>query len=346
MKTPAETRTVPELQPVVDAVAAVGRLRSQLAKAIVGQERVVDLALTALLCEGHVLFEGVPGLGKTLLVRSLAQTLSLTFSRVQFTPDLMPADVVGSTVIVQDGSQNYGLKFEPGPVFAHLVLADEINRASPKTQSALLEAMQERAVTIRGQRHDLPRPFQVLATQNPLEMEGTYPLPEAQVDRFFFKVLVGHPSLEDLMAIVERTSGTEVPVLEPCLDAVRLKLLQKAVRDVEVPSSVTEFAARIVLATQPENEGAPEEVRRWVRYGSGPRGAQTLILAAKARALLDGRFFAGFDDVEALVEPSLGHRLALNFDGQSQGVAVRTLLASVVAAVRKTKDWPAVLRKA
>jgi MoxR-like ATPase len=205
--------------------------------------------------------------------------------------------------------------------------------------------MQERAVTVRGQRTELPRPFQVLATQNPLEMEGTYPLPEAQVDRFFFKVMVGHPGLEDLIAIVDRTSGGEVPVLEACLDAPRLKLLQKAVRDVVAPAPVTEFAARVVLATQPGDAGAPDEVRRWVRYGSGPRGAQTLVLAAKARALQDGRFFAGIEDLEALVEPALGHRLALNFDGQSQGIAVGTILAAVVASVRKVQGWPAVLRK-
>lgn len=330
-----------EIRAAIDGLEAV---RRQLARAIVGQEAVVDLTLVALLCEGHVLFEGVPGLGKTLLVRSLAQTLALSTSRIQFTPDLMPADVIGSTVIVQDGAQNYGLKFEPGPVFAHLVLADEINRASPKTQSALLEAMQERAVTVRGLRNELPRPFQVLATQNPLEMEGTYPLPEAQVDRFFFKVMVRHPDLDQLVAIVDRTSSGAEVTLEACLDGDRLRALQKAVREVVAPATVTEFAARLVLATQPDHESAPEPVRRWVRYGSGPRGAQTLVLAAKARALMSGRFHVALEDVESLVEPSLGHRIALNFDGQSEGVTPAQVLKQVVEAVKKAKPWPAVLR--
>jgi len=330
-----------EIQTGIQGLEAV---RRQLARAIVGQEAVVDLTLIALLCEGHVLFEGVPGLGKTLLVRSLARTLSLSTSRLQFTPDLMPADVIGSTVIVQDTTQNYGLKFEPGPVFAHLVLADEINRASPKTQSALLEAMQEHAVTVRGQRHELPRPFQVLATQNPLEMEGTYPLPEAQIDRFFFKVLVKHPDLDQLVAIVERTAAGEEAELEACLDGDRLRALQKAVRAVVAPSTVTEFASRLVLATQPDREDAPDAVKRWVRYGSGPRGAQTLVMAAKARALMAGRFHAGIEDLEALVEPALGHRIALNFDGQSEGITPALILSHVVEAVKKAKPWPAVLR--
>jgi len=326
------------------AIQAMTEVRAQLARIIVGQTEVIDLTLIALLCEGHVLFEGVPGLGKTLLVRSLSQALDLSFSRIQFTPDLMPADVLGSTVIVQDAGQNYGLRFEPGPVFAHLVLADEINRASPKTQSALLEAMQERAVTVRGQRSDLPRPFQVLATQNPLEMEGTYPLPEAQIDRFLFKILVHHPGLEDLMAIVERTSGGGEAALEPKMDAAGLLALQQTVRLVAAPAPVVEFAARLVMATQPEQEGAPAEVRRWVRYGSGPRGAQALVLAAKARALLDGRFQVGVEDIESLVGPALGHRIALNFDGQSEGVTPAVVLSYAVAAVKKAKAWPSVLR--
>jgi len=333
--------TEEEIQTGIQGLEAV---RRQLARAIVGQEEVVDLTLIALLCEGHVLFEGVPGLGKTLLVRSLARTLALTTSRIQFTPDLMPADVIGSTVIVQDGTQNYGLKFERGPVFAHLVLADEINRASPKTQSALLEAMQERAVTVRGLRNELPRPFQVLATQNPLEMEGTYPLPEAQIDRFFFKVMVRHPDLDQLVAIVNRTAGGEEADLEACLDGDKLRTLQKAVRAVVASAPVTEFAARLVLATHPDGEGASDAVKRWVRYGSGPRGAQTLVLAGKARALMAGRYHVGIEDLEALVEPALGHRIALNFDGQSEGITPAAVLGHVVEAVRKAKPWPAVLR--
>ena len=329
---------------VHEATERMEEVRRQLALTIVGQAEVVDLTLIALLCEGHVLFEGVPGLGKTLLVRSLAKTLDLAFSRIQFTPDLMPADVVGAAVLMQDAEKNYGLRFEPGPVFANLVLADEINRASPKTQSALLEAMQERAVTVRGQRSPLPRPFLVLATQNPLEMEGTYPLPEAQVDRFFFKVLVKQPSLQELVAIVDRTSGAEEQALSAILDAARIQELQAAVRRVICPAFATEFAARLVLATQPEQPDAPPAVKRWVRYGSGPRGAQALVLAAKARALLRGRFHVSFEDLTALVVPALGHRLALNFDGQSEGATVSSVLELVVESVVRLKDWPAVIR--
>ena len=323
----------------------VGHLTAAIAKVIIGQEDVVNKLIISILCNGHSLLVGVPGLAKTLLVKTVSDALFLSFKRIQFTPDLMPADVLGSTVIVQEAGQNYGLRFEPGPVFANLVLADEINRASPKTQSALLEAMQERAVTIRGQRSELPRPFQVLATQNPLEMEGTYPLPEAQIDRFFFKILVRHPNLEDLTAIVDRTASGVEPDLTPQMDATRLKLLQQAVRSVATPGPVSEFASRLVLATQPDHESAPAEVKRWVLYGSGPRGAQALVLAAKARALLDGRFHVGLEDLEALIEPAMGHRIALNFDGQSSGITPAVVLGHALAAVRKVRDWPPVLRK-
>jgi MoxR-like ATPase len=326
------------------ALEGLSAVRSQLASVIVGQESVIELTLTALLSEGHVLFEGVPGLGKTLLARSLAKTLTLSSSRIQFTPDLMPADVIGSTVIEQQPGGNYHLKFEQGPVFAHVVLADEINRASPKTQSALLEAMQERTVTVRGQRFELPRPFLVLATQNPLEMEGTYPLPEAQIDRFLFKVNVEQPELEHLMAIVDRTTGANQPDAQPCLDGDTLRVLQNAATHVVVPKPLVEFASRIVLATQPERGDAPEAVKRWVRYGSGPRGAQALVVAAKARALLDGRFHASAEDIEALVVPCLAHRVALNFDGRSDGASASELLPQVVEAVKKAHTWPAVLQ--
>jgi MoxR-like ATPase len=223
-------------------------------------------------------------------------------------------------------------------------LADEINRASPKTQSALLEAMQERTVTVRGQRFELPRPFLVLATQNPLEMEGTYPLPEAQIDRFLFKITVRQPELDHLVAIVDRTTGAEQPEAQPCLDGDTLRALQQAAARVVAPPPVVEFASRLVLATQPERAEAPEAVKRWVRYGSGPRGAQALVVAAKARALLDGRFHAGLEDVEALVVPALGHRLALNFDGRSEGTTAPDILAEAVESVRRVKAWPAVLQ--
>jgi MoxR-like ATPase len=329
---------------IAGLVETMDEARKQVAKVIVGQDEVIDFAMIALLCEGHVLFEGVPGLGKTLLVRTLAEALDISFARIQFTPDLMPADVIGTTMISQSKDEAFDLKFEPGPVFANLVLADEINRASPKTQSALLEAMQERSVTVRGKRHLLPRPFQVLATQNPLEMEGTYPLPEAQIDRFFFKILVRHPDVDELVRIVDRTVGADVPSASPVMKGEDLLAIQKAVREVVVPPHLVQFAARLVLATQPERVEANPDVRRLVRFGAGPRGAQTLILAAKARALLGGRLNASMDDVMACVTPSLRHRIALNFDGQSEGVKIDSLLNDVVAAVARDSGGHEVLK--
>jgi MoxR-like ATPase len=322
---------------IAAGIDSLHRVRESIARVIVGQDEVIDLTLIALLCEGHVLFEGVPGLGKTMLVRTLADTLDLAFSRIQFTPDLMPADVIGTAMIERTELEGFNLRFENGPIFANLVLADEINRASPKTQSALLEAMQERTVTVRGKRHELPRPFLVLATQNPLEMEGTYPLPEAQIDRFFFKIPVLQPSLEELVEIVGRTSGPEVPVAERVMGPEELGLLQGAVRDVVSPPHVTEFAARLVLATQPERAESSLAIRRFVRYGSGPRGAQALVLAAKARALTRGRFNASTEDLEACLSPALRHRIALNFDGQSEGIRVDDLLSDILATAAEPR---------
>lgn len=321
-------------------VESLRQVRAQIAEAIVGQEGVVELTLIALLCEGHVLLEGVPGLGKTLLVKTLADTLNLKFSRVQFTPDLMPADVIGTSMVIQDQSKNFHLQFEPGPVFANLVLGDEINRASPKTQSALLEAMQERSVTVRGESHQLPRPFLVLATQNPLEMEGTYPLPEAQVDRFFFKVLVKQPSESELETIIERTVGVNNPVIESILGAAELKAMQLAVREVVVPPHVTNYTARLVLATQPDRDSVLPRIKQYVKYGAGPRGAQSLVLAAKARALMLGRFNVCLEDVQKLIQPALRHRIALNFDGHSEGIVIDDLLNEIISGLPTDKTRP------
>jgi len=303
-------------------------------KRIVGQDEAIDLSLIALLCEGHVLFEGVPGIGKTLIVRTLADSLMLRFSRIQFTPDLMPSDVVGSTMIAQGEGADLGLRFEPGPVFANLVLADEINRASPKTQSALLQAMQERVVTVRGRSYPLPRPFLVLATQNPLEMEGTYPLPEAQVDRFLFKVIVGHPGQDELVRILERTSGPEEARAAPVMREADVLALQRATREVVAAPALLQTAARIAIGTQPERPDSPQRVRRYARYGAGPRGAQSLVLAAKARALLAGRLNATMADIESLLMPCLRHRIALNFEAQGEGILVEDLIADSAEAAR------------
>jgi len=315
--------------PIGACVDGMRKAREQIARVIVGQDEVVDLALVALLCEGHVLFEGVPGLGKTLLVRTLADTLMMAFSRVQFTPDLMPADIVGATMISEGDGAGIGLRFEPGPIFANVLLADEINRASPKTQSALLQGMQERSVTVRGRSYPLPRPFLVLATQNPLEMEGTYPLPEAQIDRFLFKVQIGHPDRAELVRILERTVGGEEAVAEPVMRREDVAALQRAVREIVAPPRLLDLASRIVLGTRPDRPESTDRVRRYVRYGSGPRGAQAMILAAKARALMDGRFNATSEDLSSCMIPSLRHRIALGFEGQSEGVAVEDLLAEV-----------------
>ena len=329
---------------VEESVKKLKTLREEIHRVIVGQDEALDLIQVALLCEGHVLLEGVPGLGKTLIVRTLADSLSLSYSRIQFTPDLMPADILGNSIAFQDEEGGFSLRFEKGPIFAHLVLADEINRASPKTQSALLEAMQEQAVTVRGERRVLPRPFQVLATQNPLEMEGTYPLPEAQVDRFLFKIIIDHPSESELLTIMERTLGAETPSCQTALSVEELRVLQKAVREVVVPPQVSSFAVRLVLSTQPGQEFAPQQVKEFIRYGAGPRGAQALILGGKARALTQGRFNVSVEDIKELALPALRHRLALNFDGLSEGIEIDTLIGDLAKEVPVDKDQPAALR--
>src|SRR6266567_357574 len=308
-------------------------LRAEVGKVIVGHGAIVEGVLTCVLAGGHGLLEGVPGLGKTLLVRTLAQSLDLPFARIQFTPDLMPADIIGTNIVMEDANRGRFFQFQPGPVFANIVLADEINRATPKTQSALLEAMQEHAVTVAGVQHRLIEPFFVLATQNPIEMEGTYPLPEAQLDRFLYKLLVSTPSLEELSAIVDRTTGAETPTVRAVLTAAEVLEMQRLAREVPIAGHVKEFALKIMLATHPESERAPETTNRFVRYGSSPRGAQAIILAAKIRALLQGRFNVAFEDVQHVALPALRHRLILNFEGQAEGITTDEIVREIVARV-------------
>src|SRR5581483_11298636 len=299
-------------------------LEAQVQKQVIGQREVIRDVLVALFAGGHVLLEGVPGIGKTLLVRTLAEALDASFARVQFTPDLMPADVLGTRVVVEDEKTGKrAFVFEPGPIFAHVVLADEINRATPKTQSALLEAMQEHAVTTAGERRKLPEPFFVLATQNPIEMEGTYPLPEAQLDRFLAKVLVASPERADLEAIARATTGPRPPAVERVATAAQVTDAIALVREVPLAPHVEKHAVDLVLATQPARDTAPESVRRYVRYGASPRGLQALVLGAKVRALAAGRFAATVEDVRAQAKTALRHRLILSFDGEADGVSQR-----------------------
>ena len=306
-----------------------GKLKAGIGATIVGHDRVVEQMLICLFTGGHALIEGLPGLGKTRMVQSLCGCLGVGMARIQFTPDLMPADIIGSDVIA-DLESGRALRFQPGPVFGQVLLADEINRATPKTQSALLEAMQEHAVTVGGTRHPLPRPFFVLATQNPIEIDGTYPLPEAQIDRFMLKLSVGAPAAEEIAEIIDRTTGREEPAGAQVTDIDHVESLKLLVRDVLVPREVKEHVARLVLATHPETEGAPPSVRRFVRYGASPRGARALVLAGKVGALLDGRFNVSLQDVEAMVPPALRHRVILNFEAEAEGIATDTILDDVV----------------
>ncbi len=306
------------------------RVRAEIAKAIVGHAEVVDGLLMCLLCGGHALLEGVPGLGKTLLVKSLGAALHLNFSRIQFTPDLMPADIIGTRVVSQDEAGKRYFEFQKGPVFSHIVLADEINRATPRTQSALLEAMQEQTVTVGGIGYALPPPFLVLATQNPLDMEGVYPLPEAQLDRFFVKLQVHYPSFADLSEIVDRTTQRQEQQLQPVLHTARILEAQQLVREVPLASHVKSYAIRLVMATHPQPSTASERVQRYVRYGSSPRGVQSLVLAAKVRALFQGRFQVSFEDLRLVALPCLRHRLILNFEGEAEGIDPADLLHEIL----------------
>ena len=308
-------------------------LREEIGKVIVGQDAIVDGTLNALFANGHVLLEGVPGLGKTLLVRTLSQVLDLSFKRIQFTPDLMPADVLGTNMVHETDEGKRAFEFQHGPIFAHLVLADEINRATPKTQSAMLEAMQERSVTIGGEIRKLDLPFFVLATQNPIDQEGTYPLPEAQLDRFFYKLLVDYPTAEELSEIVTRTTeGTKVQVSKVVNGATLIEL-QQLVQQEPVASHVKDYAVRLILATHPNTETAQEITNQFLKFGSSPRGAQSLLLGAKVRALTEGRFNVSFDDVAEVALPALRHRLIVNFEAEAEGVTTDLVLQKIMAGV-------------
>ncbi len=305
-------------------------IEREVGKMIVGQADIVRQTLVTLLAGGNALLEGVPGLGKTMLVRTLAQVLDCKFSRIQFTPDLMPADIVGTNILVEDDAGHRRFQFEAGPVFANLVLADEINRATPKTQSAMLEVMQEHSVTVAKSTRKLDEPFFVLATQNPLEMEGTYPLPEAQLDRFFFKLNVEYPSVQELVTIADRTTGINVPQPHKIADGPTVVAMQQLARGVPIAPHVTEAAARLVRATQPQDPAAPELVKRFVNWGSSPRGMQALILAGKIIALLDDRYNVAVDDLRQAAPPALRHRLILNFEAQAESVTTDKIVAELV----------------
>jgi MoxR-like ATPase len=312
------------------------RVQAEIGKVIVGQPDIVQGVLTCLFVGGHVLLEGVPGLGKTLLVRTLAQVLELKFARVQFTPDLMPSDILGTNIITEHEGRRH-FSFQSGPIFAQILLADEINRATPKTQSALLEAMQEHSVTIAGTVHRLEEPFLVLATQNPIEQEGTYPLPEAQLDRFFFKLLVPFSTREDLNLILDRTTRNEWPRPEKVMDGAEVLRWQGLVREVLVAPPVQDYAIRLLLATHPQSEFAPAVTNRYIRCGASPRGVQAMTLASKVQALLAGRFNVSFEDIRKAYLPALRHRILLNFEAQAENIAADTILAQVVQDIPETE---------
>jgi MoxR-like ATPase len=310
-----------------------GALRSEIGKTIVGHDAIVDGTLIALLAGGHVLLEGVPGLGKTLLVRTLSEVLDLPFNRIQFTPDLMPADILGTNIVMETPGGRREFQFQKGPIFASLVLADEINRATPKTQSALLEAMQEHSVTAGGEIRRLGEPFFVMATQNPIDQEGTYPLPEAQLDRFFFKLLVGYPSGTELTEVLTRTTEGAKTQINKVLDRNRLLELMALVREVPVASHVKDYAVRLVMATHTRTENAAPIANQYLRFGSSPRGAQTLLLGGKVRALVQGRFNVSFDDIHAVAPAALRHRLILNFEAEAEGITTDHIITSILKEV-------------
>ncbi len=329
-----------QVQQAVSAFRAdFKRLRDEVGKMIVGHEDIVDGVLVSLFAGGHVLLEGVPGLGKTLLIRTLSQALSLEFSRIQFTPDLMPADIIGTNIINEDpqtGRRQF--EFQRGPLFAQMVLADEINRATPKTQSALLEAMQEQTVTSGGTHYTLKKPFFVMATQNPIEQEGTYPLPEAQLDRFFVKLIVGYSTRDELKTILDRTTSGYKPEVTPVMSGERIVELQQLVRRVVVAPHVQDFAIRLVLATHPQGQFATPRVNQYVRWGSSPRGAQALTLASKIYAMLEGRYNVSFDDVKKAAPAALRHRLLLNFEGEAEGLSTDRIIDDILENTKTTLE--------
>jgi MoxR-like ATPase len=323
----AESTMAPE-----DFIARARAIEQEVGNVIVGQAEVVRGILTGILAGGHILLEGVPGLGKTMLIRTLGEVLDLQFSRIQFTPDLMPADITGTTVIGDDEHGNKVFRFQPGPVFANLVLADEINRATPKTQSALLEAMQERRVTVAKATHPLPEPFFVMATQNPIEMEGTYPLPEAQLDRFLYKLNVRFPSGTELVEIANRTTGARPPAVKQVADGPTIAAMIALARELPVARPVLEYAARLVLNTHPERAESLDISKRFARFGASPRGMQALVNGARIRALLDGRYNVAYEDIAAVAHPALRHRLAVNFEGEAEGITTDQIIDEIVKA--------------
>ena len=328
-----EPQDVARAQMLVDAYQKVTQ---ELSKLIVGQEDVIEQLMIAILARGHCLLEGVPGLAKTLMVRGLSQVMELSFRRIQFTPDLMPSDITGTEVINEDATTGRrNLTFLPGPLFAQMILADEINRTPPKTQSSLLEAMQEHSVTVAGVVHPLPEPFFVLATQNPLEQEGTYPLPEAQLDRFMFKILVAPPSLEELGQIIDRTTSTASAQASALLDGARLIEMRQFLRGVPIAPHIRDYALKIVVATHADNEYATPLVKQFIRCGSSPRGAQSIVLAAKVLALLDGRYNVSYDDVTAVTLSALRHRMLLNFEGEAEGITTDRIIGEITTTLRE-----------
>jgi MoxR-like ATPase len=308
-------------------------VRAEIGKVIVGHDAIIEGTLISLFSGGNILLEGVPGLGKTLLVRTLSEVLELSFSRIQFTPDLMPADILGTNIVMEVAGGRREFQFQRGPVFAHLILADEINRATPKTQSALLEAMQEHQVTAGGELRRLAEPFFVMATQNPIDQEGTYPLPEAQLDRFFFKLIVGYPSAEELSEVLSRTTAGVKAVVQKVITREVLVELMALVREVPVASHVKDYAVRLIFASHPKTDTAAPIANQYLRFGSSPRGGQTLLLAGKVRALIDGRFNVSFDDIEAVALPALRHRLIPNFEAEAEGITTDHVIAQILRDV-------------
>lgn len=320
-----------EFQQVLDTVE---RIEQEVSRHMIGQKEVIRQVLMCMLAGGNVLLEGMPGLGKTRLVNILGQVMGLTFSRIQFTPDLMPADVTGTNLVSRKDGEEGMFRFQPGPIFSHIVLADEINRATPKTQSAMLQAMQEKIVTVAGTTYPLPRPFFVLATQNPVEMEGTYPLPEAQMDRFLFKLDVPFPSFDELKGIMTLTTTNREEVIEAVTGADELNLIQTIAREIPLADPVMDYALRLVMATHPEEPTAPEATGKYVRYGSSPRGAQAIIGTAKIRALLNRRYNVSFEDIQKVAYPALRHRIFLNFDAVSEEITPDKLLDELIGEVK------------
>ena len=325
---------------------AYGRLHREIGKVIVGHSDIVHGILTCLFVGGHALLEGVPGLGKTLLVRTLAQVLDLKFNRIQFTPDLMPSDIIGTNIISEAADGRRSFSFQSGPIFAQIVLADEINRATPKTQSAMLEAMQEHSVTVGGTIHRLEEPFFVMATQNPIEQEGTYPLPEAQLDRFFFKLVVNYSGREEMATILDRTTRNDWPKAEKVMDGLEIVKHQQLVREVLVAPPVQDYAIRLVMATHPGGPFALETTNKYIRFGASPRGAQALVLASKVRAMLEGRYNVSFEDIKKVYLPALRHRVLLNFEAQAENIPSDTVLDELLKQVKtQVSDAPATARR-